>query len=97
MACLFSELRCKEVIDLHSGQRLGYVCDAEYEPCEGRILALIVPGQGRAGGLLGREDDYVIPWSSISRLGDDHHTRGPPAEPRQKAERKAALSLLSGP
>ena len=29
MACLFSELRCKEVIDLHSGQRLGYVCDAE--------------------------------------------------------------------
>ena len=68
MACLFSELRCKEVIDLHSGQRLGYVCDAEYEPCEGRILALIVPGQGR---LLGREDDYVIPWSSISRLGDD--------------------------
>ena len=37
MACLFSELRCKEVIDLHSGQRLGYVCDAEYEPCEGRI------------------------------------------------------------
>ena len=71
MACLFSELRCKEVIDLHSGQRLGYVCDAEYEPCEGRILALIVPGQGRAGGLLGREYYYVITWSSISRIGDD--------------------------
>ena len=71
MACLFSELRCKEVIDLHSGQRLGYVCDAEYEPCAGKILAIIVPGQGRAGGLLGREDDYVIPWSSISRLGSD--------------------------
>ena len=49
MACLFSELRCKEVIDLHSGQRLGYVCDAEYEPCDGKILAIIVPGQGRAG------------------------------------------------
>lgn len=71
MACLFSELRCKEVIALHSGQRLGYVCDAEYDPCDGKILAIIVPGQGRAGGLLGREDDYVIPWSSISRLGSD--------------------------
>ena len=71
MACLFSELRCKEVIDLHSGQRLGYVCDAEYDPCDGKILSIIVPGQGRAGGLLGREDDYVIPWSSISRLGSD--------------------------
>lgn len=71
MKCCLSDLRYKEVIDLTTGQRLGYVCDAEYEPCEGRILALIVPGQGRAGGLLGREDDYVIPWSSISRLGDD--------------------------
>ena len=48
MACLFSELRCKEVIDLHSGQRLGYVCDAEYDPCDGKILSIIVPGQGRA-------------------------------------------------
>ena len=57
MACLFSELRCKEVIDLHSGQRLGYVCDAEYDPCDGKILSIIVPGQGRArvvAGALGK-------------------------------------------
>ena len=67
MACLFSELRCKEVIDLHSGQRLGYVCDAEYEPCEGRILALIVPGQGRAGGLLGREEMCIRDSSGPSK------------------------------
>ena len=71
MSCLFSELRNKEVIDLRTGARLGYVCDAEYDPAEGRLLALIVPGQGRAGGLLGREDDYVIPGGKISRLGGD--------------------------
>ena len=33
----FSELRYKEVIDIHSGFRLGYVCDAEYDDAEGRI------------------------------------------------------------
>ena len=71
MNCLFSDLRSKEVIDLKSGARLGYVCDAEFDSCSGQICALIVPGAGRAGGLLGRDDDYVIPWSSISRLGSD--------------------------
>lgn len=71
MGNLFSELKYKEVIDLKSGQRLGYVCDAEIDPAEGRILSLIVPGQGRAGGLLGREDDYVLLWNSITRLGGD--------------------------
>ena len=35
MACLFSELRCKEVIDLHSGLRPGYVCVAVFVPCVG--------------------------------------------------------------
>ena len=34
MSCLFSELRNKEVIDLRTGARLGYVCDAEYDPAE---------------------------------------------------------------
>ena len=71
MGMLFSEIRCKEVIDLKSGMRLGYVCDAEIEPCSGSLCALIVPGPGRAGGLLCREDDYVIPWKCITRLGDD--------------------------
>lgn len=71
MNCLFSDLRSKEVIDLKSGARLGYVCDAEFDSCSGQICALIVPGAGRAGGLLGRDDDYVIPWGCITRLGDD--------------------------
>ena len=88
MSCLFSELRNKEVIDLRTGARLGYVCDAEYVPAEGRLLALIVPGQGRAGGLLGREDDYVIPWGKISRLGGDiilvEMERDPPRRRREK-------------
>ena len=56
MACLFSELRCKEVIDLHSGQRLGYVCDAEIDLDDGKIVSLIVPGQKKLGGLLSGDD-----------------------------------------
>ena len=67
----YSELRYKEVIDVHSGYRLGYVCDAEFDDREGQIISLITPGRPRFFGLLGREDDYVLPWSCIVRLGSD--------------------------
>ena len=92
MGCLFSELRSKEVIDLKSGARLGYVCDAEFDPCSGQICALIVPGAGRAGGLLGRDDDYVRSWTCRSRLGDavvlvELH----PAPPRRRREKRPLI------
>jgi YlmC/YmxH family sporulation protein len=90
MASLFSDLRFKEVIDLHSGQRLGYIYDAEIDPVEGRILSLMIPGPGRAGGLLGRDDDYVLPWNQISRMGDDiilvDLENAPPRRKREKRQ-----------
>ena len=52
MKCCLSDLRYKEVIDLTTGQRLGYVCDAEIDLEEGKIVSLIVPGQKKLGGLL---------------------------------------------
>lgn len=71
MIGFFSELRYKEVIDIHSGLRLGYVCDAEYDDKEGRLLSLITPGRAKLFGLMGREDDYVLPWACIARIGRD--------------------------
>ncbi len=71
MISYFSELRYKEVIDVHTGFRLGYVCDAEFDEKEGRLLSLITPGRAKFFGLLGREDDYILPWGCIARLGSD--------------------------
>lgn len=71
MISYFSELRYKEVIDIHSGFRLGYVCDAELDDAEGKITSLITPGKSKFFGLLGREDDYVLPWQCIVRVGRD--------------------------
>lgn len=71
MLSYFSDLRFKEVIDIHTGLRLGYVCDLEFDDCEGRIISLITPGRARFFGLLGREDDYVLPWGCIVRVGSD--------------------------
>ena len=71
MKICFSELRYKEVIDIHSGRRLGCISDMELDDTDGRIISLITPGRARLFGLLGREDDYVFPWQSIKRMGSD--------------------------
>ena len=71
MTSYFSDLRYKEVIDVHTGFRLGYVCDIEFDNAEGRLLSVITPGRARLFGLLGREDDYVLPWGCIVRVGSD--------------------------
>lgn len=67
----FSALRCKEVINVSDGSRLGYVSDLELELETGRVLALVVPCPGRFFGLFGGKEEYVIPWSCIRRMGED--------------------------
>ena len=71
MILKMSELRCKEVICVADGRRLGFVCDIEIESPEGCVKAIIVPGPCRFLGLVGRSEDYVIPWKNICRIGPD--------------------------
>lgn len=71
MGTRVTELRCKEVINVSDGQRLGYIADVEVRIPEGCVVALVVPGPCRFFGLFGRRDDYVIPWDCIRRMGED--------------------------
>ena len=66
-----SELRCKEVINVCDGCRLGFVQDLELDLETGRVTALLVPGPCRFFGLFGRETDFCIPWKCIKRIGGD--------------------------
>ena len=34
-------------------------------------MSLVTPGRSKFFGLLGREDDYVLPWGCIVRIGGD--------------------------
>ena len=72
MSCMkFTELHCKEVICVNDGQRLGFISDVRLEVPEGCVAAIVVPGPCRFFGLAGRQDDYVIPWKCIRRIGPD--------------------------
>ena len=66
----YSELRCKEVICLADGRRLGYICDLEIDLSCGKIIALILPGPGRFKGFLA-SGEFRVPWQEIASIGAD--------------------------
>jgi YlmC/YmxH family sporulation protein len=67
----FCELRRKEVINICDGARLGCICDLELDVCDGKILAIIVPGPPKLWGILKSDEEFVIPWCKIHKIGDD--------------------------
>ncbi len=71
METRIAQLRYKEVISMEDGSRYGYVGDMEVDLETGHVRALVVPGRRRLFGLLGREEDRVIPWSAVKRFGED--------------------------
>lgn len=71
MTSRIADLRQKEVISIRDGSRLGYVCDVELDTSAARLTAVVVYGRPRLFGLLGREEDVVIPWEDIEMIGGD--------------------------
>ena len=69
--CCLEDLARKDVINIKDGCRLGFVCDVEIDICNGKIISLIIFGRAKLFGILGREDDLVIPWCSIEKIGED--------------------------
>ena len=66
-----SEMREKEVINICDGERLGNICDVDFEVKTGRICSLIIPGPCKVLGILGRDQEYIIPYDRIQRIGTD--------------------------
>ena len=65
------DMKQKEVVNIRDGCRLGFICDIEVDLTDGMIKNIIVPGQGKLFGILGREMEYVIAWCQICKIGAD--------------------------
>jgi YlmC/YmxH family sporulation protein len=66
-----SELREREVVNVLDGRRLGLASDLEIEADTGKIKAIVVPGPGKFLWVFGKNDDFVIPWDKIIKIGVD--------------------------
>lgn len=63
------ELREKEVVNVCDGERLGNICDVDFEERTGRICSLIIPGPCKVFGIIGRDSEYIIPYECVKRIG----------------------------
>lgn len=66
-----SELRVRELVNVDDGRRLGTVSDLVLDLESGRVAALVLPGPGRLFGLFGREQETVVAWERVARVGVD--------------------------
>jgi YlmC/YmxH family sporulation protein len=69
--CRSSEIKQKEVINVSDGKRLGFVHDVEIDLEDGRIEAIVIPISGKLFGFIGRDNEFVIPWDKIKKIGED--------------------------
>lgn len=71
MVYSFNDIRCKEIINVRTGCRLGYPDDVEFDSCTAKICRLIIFGRARCFGLFGRDDDLCIKWCDVEVIGED--------------------------
>lgn len=66
-----SDLKKKEVINEPDGRRLGFLYDVDINPEDGRLEAIILKGTLKMLGFGGKNEDFIIPWELIRRIGED--------------------------
>lgn len=68
-----SDLRSREIVNIVDGRRLGLIKDIDIDLEEGRITAIVLPGAGggRLLGFLGKEEELIVPWEKIVKIGMD--------------------------
>ena len=71
MLCRITDLGDKDVINVSDGTRLGNVSDVEVDTANACVTAIVIYGRCRFFGLLGREDDIIVPWKNIKIIGED--------------------------
>ncbi|MCA1029989.1 YlmC/YmxH family sporulation protein [Bacillus timonensis] len=66
-----SDFQTKDVINVSDGRKLGNIGDIDINLMNGKIEAIIISGPGKVLGFFGKEDEVVIPWKNIVKVGED--------------------------
>ncbi|AST92132.1 MULTISPECIES: YlmC/YmxH family sporulation protein [Sutcliffiella] len=66
-----SEFQIKDVVNVSEGKRLGTIGDIDINLTTGKIEAIIVSGSGKMLGLFNKEQEIIIPWRNIVKIGAD--------------------------
>lgn len=69
--CSFLELRCKEVVNVVDGRRLGHIIDVVFDLQTARITGLVVPGTKSFWNVFKGGNELFIPFTQICKIGED--------------------------
>ncbi|RLQ95819.1 YlmC/YmxH family sporulation protein [Falsibacillus albus] len=66
-----SEFQIKDVVNISDGKKLGNIADIEINLDTGKIEAIVIGTGGKLLGFFGKEEDVVVPWNNIVKIGTD--------------------------
>lgn len=66
-----SEFQIKDIVNIADGKKLGNMTDLEINTTTGKIEAIIVSNSSRWMGVFGRDQEIIIPWHKIKKIGAD--------------------------
>ena len=67
----FLSLCEKEVVDISSGIKLGYVENLVFDEARAAISCIVVSGRGQQFRLFSKPEAFEVPWQDIKVIGDD--------------------------
>lgn len=66
-----SDFQIKDVVNVSNGKKLGKIGDIDINVTTGKIQAIVIGGTGKVFGFFGKEEEIVIPWRNIVKIGED--------------------------
>lgn len=66
-----SELQRKEVVMMHSGEKLGYIDDLEIDEQEGFVTSIVIIDRQMKGSFFNKPTETFISWDQIVTIGTD--------------------------
>ncbi|KEZ50006.1 MULTISPECIES: YlmC/YmxH family sporulation protein [Metabacillus] len=66
-----SEFQTKDVVNVSDGKKLGMVSDFDINVTTGKIQAVFISGPGKVLGFFGKEEEVIVPWRNIVKIGED--------------------------
>ncbi|WP_416197837.1 MAG: Sporulation protein, YlmC/YmxH family [Sporanaerobacter sp.] len=66
-----SDMTEKEVINIRDGSRVGIIDDVEVDLDKGIVTAIVIPAPGKIFNFFGKNQDLVIAWKDILKIGID--------------------------
>ena len=58
-------------MNISDGRKLGNIGDIEINLETGKIETIIIGSSGRLLGFFGKEEEIIIPWNQIVKIGTD--------------------------